>query len=136
MKAHRLLEKPPPYHKDFGASCIAWWMHLQPVWRTNDGNVPHAVYTCDDGDWGTLKKTGKNGIFMILLVMSWWACGAGKVPPVWTKLVVDITRALESMAAAPGEELSSSSKKTKVPALKRKHGPDPAPAVEKRSGRA
>ncbi|KZP06894.1 hypothetical protein FIBSPDRAFT_693525, partial [Athelia psychrophila] len=72
IKAHQLFEKPPPYHRDFSASCISWWMHLQPLWQTNDGNIPHTVYTCDDGDWGTLKKTGKNGIFMVLLVMSWW----------------------------------------------------------------
>lgn len=102
-------------------------MHLQPAWRTNDGDVPYAVYACGEGDWGALRKTGKNGLFMVLLAMSWWVSGAGKVPPVWTKLVVDITHVLASMAAAPqGEPAASGGKKLKAGSLKRKHPADNA----------
>ncbi|KAF7964762.1 hypothetical protein HWV62_3248 [Athelia sp. TMB] len=144
IKSARRFEKPPPYHSDFGASCILWWMHLQPLWRTNDGDIPHSIYACDDGDWGTLKRSGKNGLFMVLLVMSWWARGAGNIPPVWTKLLVDIRLVLESMAATPSAEPSAPRARTTtakamteaaIPGLKRAAGDTTSTRQSKRARR-
>ncbi|KAF7967194.1 hypothetical protein HWV62_35596 [Athelia sp. TMB] len=102
IKSNRLFDKPPAYHDKYGDSCLAWWMHLQPLWRKNEGDLPHAIYACDDGDWGALRKSGKNGLFMVLLSVAWWARGVGKVLPVWSNMVIDIRRALDSMAESRG----------------------------------
>lgn len=97
IKSYRHYDKPPLYHDKYGATCIAWWMHIQPAWRKSEGDLPHAIYACDDGDWGALRKSGKNGVFMVLLSVAWWARGLGKVSPLWVSMVTDMRRALESM---------------------------------------
>lgn len=119
IKYNRQFDKPPPYHAKYGASCVTWWMHLQPLWRANDGDLPHAIYTCDEGDWGGLIKSGKNGLFLVLLSMAWWARGTKRVPPMWVTLVVDITRALESMAMVASTRQQTGTSKASASNLKR-----------------
>jgi hypothetical protein len=53
---------------EFAAEWHQWWMFIQPEWRVDDIRVvPHAA------EWGALKHGGPNGLFLVVMALSWWA---------------------------------------------------------------
>lgn len=48
-----------------------WWRSLQPDWRAN-GTWPPSRDVPDDEDWEDLCKGGINGLFLIVMCLSWW----------------------------------------------------------------
>lgn len=68
--------KKPPTVKDaalFGKKWRAWWQMLQPDWR--DSSWPPVQITESDANekpWRVLDCRGCNGIFMVILSLSWW----------------------------------------------------------------
>lgn len=53
---------------EFSAVWREWWDILQPSWRLNsfDQNCP------TDADWQVLQCGGNNGIFIVIMCLSWW----------------------------------------------------------------
>ena len=54
----------------------SWWCDLQPSWRIS-GNSSIALDRID-GDWGTLRKPGLNGIHSIMAGLFYWGCKVQK----------------------------------------------------------
>ena len=46
-------------------------MECQPAWRRGKGWPPLKEQTGDD--WGKLSASRKNGLFLVVMSMSWWA---------------------------------------------------------------
>ena len=101
LKYGRQFDKPPliEHSKDYGIAWLAWWRSLQPKWRIGDGILPPAVYSCESLDWGALQKSGKNGLFIMLMGMVWWG-RSGPLTVDWRAAVTDVKRVLQSMAGA------------------------------------
>lgn len=72
MKYGRKLAKAPSIDvTNFGRQWKAWWAALQPSWR-DTANWPFDRAISGDEDWCTLRWGGSNGVFLILLSLSWW----------------------------------------------------------------
>jgi hypothetical protein len=53
---------------DFPAEWREWWNTLQPSWRSGD-----LGQDCPpDADWQVLQCGGNNGIFIVVMCLSWW----------------------------------------------------------------
>lgn len=70
---HRAKSTVIPSFKpaEFAVSWRLWWQNLQPDWQAN-GTWPLSHETPDDEDWGDLCKGGINGLFLIMMCLSWW----------------------------------------------------------------
>lgn len=57
----------------------SWWYELQPEWR----RLPNGAVSKDVPDkgeqWDALCQGGKNGLFMAVLALGWWAAALGEV---------------------------------------------------------
>ncbi|KAH8108915.1 hypothetical protein DFH11DRAFT_1484489, partial [Phellopilus nigrolimitatus] len=51
---------------------IKWWVSLQPEWRRGD-SLPLSREMRDGEQWVETRKGGGNGIFLVVLSLSWWA---------------------------------------------------------------
>ena len=45
-----------------------WWDILQPSWRLNSFDQNCST----DADWQVLQRGGNNGIFIVIMCLSWW----------------------------------------------------------------
>ena len=52
---------------EFAAEWKEWWNTLQPSWRSDGSNQDCLA----DADWQVLQKGGSNGIFIIIMCLSW-----------------------------------------------------------------
>ncbi|PPR04544.1 hypothetical protein CVT26_002511 [Gymnopilus dilepis] len=59
--------------KDFECGFKAWWISLQPDWRVSRGAIKKSQL---DGDWGALKRSGKNGLLSIVAALFFWGVNA------------------------------------------------------------
>jgi hypothetical protein len=57
---------------EFAVVWRGWWESLQPKWRPQD-TWPPSQDTPPDEDWGILQRGGINGLFVIIMCISWWA---------------------------------------------------------------
>ena len=59
----------------FSSQFLMWWRSLQPTWRLlGEFNQPLIrSETIPEDGWNDLCKGGKNGIFLVILCMAWWA---------------------------------------------------------------
>ncbi|PPR06473.1 hypothetical protein CVT24_002573 [Panaeolus cyanescens] len=70
---HKKTEPMDVNSSIFGDQLKAWWTCLQPKWRQvpgPDGLLSRAVPS--DEDWVSLARGGNNGIFLVVLALSWW----------------------------------------------------------------
>lgn len=74
IKDRRKYEKPPPLTdlRLFGASWKAWWQGLQPDWRQASWPPSQVQVAETQDEWEGLDKGGRNGIFVVVLTLSWW----------------------------------------------------------------
>ncbi|TFK77556.1 hypothetical protein K466DRAFT_451823, partial [Polyporus arcularius HHB13444] len=72
----RKYDKPPKIKSlpSFVAQFREWWARIQPSERRDPDelwpllkNVPQ-----DAGKWSDVKRGGCNGVFMVLMCLSWW----------------------------------------------------------------
>ena len=98
LKYGRQFDKSPVIKnaKDYGIAWLAWWRALQPKWRIGGGILPPAVYSCELCDWGALQKSGKNGLFIVLISMVWWG-RAGTLTDDWKAAITDVKNVMQSM---------------------------------------
>jgi hypothetical protein len=56
---------------EFATVWWTWWESLQPSWRTQD-SWPLSHHVPLDEDWSGLHRGGINGLFIVLMCLSWW----------------------------------------------------------------
>ena len=55
----------------FASSFMGWWIALQPGWRlADDGSFNYKALK--DEDWCVLHKGGSAGLYVVIVVLSWW----------------------------------------------------------------
>lgn len=96
MKNHRKWADEPI--KDLGVFTTAWWAWwsaLQPPTRFKTGNcgMMPSTYTME---WGSLRKSGKNGLLLIILTLRWWGVES-RASKEWQKAVDDVSSAVFCM---------------------------------------
>ena len=65
----------------FGAAWIAWWVGCQPAARSPNSRWPLPQAELQHSDWGKMLHGGKNGIFLFIMALSWWANGIDSAQP-------------------------------------------------------
>jgi len=76
MKRHRKIEVLPPVKlNDFPLEWRAWWLVIQPPWRRKviGSSWPPPRTAALKSDWTSLMKAGPNGLYLVMLTLSWWA---------------------------------------------------------------
>lgn len=80
-KRHRAINdlKKVPFKNSskFGTKVRSWWISLQPIFR--GGSWPLVCHSEEGEKWADLRKCGKNGFVLILVVLNWWIRGASTV---------------------------------------------------------
>ena len=69
----RNFEKIPdiPSLQKYRELWVCWWTSLQPPWRCmTDWPLPRSSST--DGPWNDLLVGGKDGLFVVVMTLSWW----------------------------------------------------------------
>lgn len=78
----------------FGNAWWAWWVHIQPPGRREDGSFSLARRDAGSIAWTRLNKSGPDGLFLVLVGLVWWKMMIGSEDEDWCKAVVDVTWAL------------------------------------------
>lgn len=66
----------PTFHAaEFAAAWKLWWEGLQPAWRIQ-GTWPLGREVPADEDWSILRRGGNNGLFLVVMCLSWWGTTA------------------------------------------------------------
>lgn len=87
----------------YGQQWWLWWGALQPEWRTSE---ERCFCRSPLGQFDTLMRPGKNGMFLILLSLCWWA-DALDLPtedPSWRNAMNDVAWVLSQLAQAGNNE--------------------------------
>ena len=71
IKTRNFSNVPTLDLKCFVAAWWKWWEGLQPAWRVVQTRTTPDDYVAAD-DWPKLRKAGNNGIFTVILALSWW----------------------------------------------------------------
>ena len=109
---------------------ISWWKGLQPPWR-NTGNWPLLQSHSTVDAWDKLLVGGKDGIFVVVMALSWWISktkqGTSESQKL-TEAVADVSWVLSHLVSAlsaktPKLQLSTSSGELYLPPVK--IGPPP-----------
>lgn len=74
--AWRFYPIPPVNLSELIPEVRAWWAALQPAeWVGPDGEILERNIS-EDTNWSVLARSSKNGFFMFMIVLSWWANAA------------------------------------------------------------
>jgi hypothetical protein len=57
---------------EFAVEWREWWDTLQPSWRVGGSGTSQRDCPAN-ADWKVLQRGGSNGIFIILMCLSWWS---------------------------------------------------------------
>lgn len=123
-----------PRLKLFASKWRLWWTELQPSWReTEQWPFERTITQAADGDtWDTLLQGGSNGVFLIIVSLSWWVSavhkGSGKQTNAWKELseaMADVDWVFEQLAGCGGVASS--------PGTKRKAGVSTRPEPRKKA---
>lgn len=86
----------------YAIATMGWWHSLQPAWRQasnlkGKGVMPKGIYV-GDGGWGELATEGPNGLFIVLMTLSWWGLGDGGAgSSKWNTICTDVRKVFESL---------------------------------------
>ena len=83
----------------FGASWIAWWIDCQPAIRSSNSGWPLPQVELQSSEWGKMLYGGKNGLFLFVMAMSWWANSIDPTqpPPDFCQAIADLKWVLEQL---------------------------------------
>lgn len=83
----------------FGTAWIAWWVDCQPAARSPGSEWPLPQVEIQRPDWGKMLYGGKNGIFLFVIAMSWWAnsLDPANPPPNFFHAFADLKWTLEQL---------------------------------------
>ena len=81
---------------EFAAEWKEWWNVLQPSWRS-DGSSRDCPA---DADWQVLQRGGNNGIFIVIMCLSWWgkAVTSPQTSEAFQAAVEDVTWTLKNVS--------------------------------------
>jgi hypothetical protein len=94
---------------------IGWWVSLQPDWRKGSWPLPRDSPA--DGSWDKLFVGGKDGLFIVLMTLSWWITEHTKGEAEDSELdeaITDVSWVFSNLVSAlsagdPGQPFPSSS---------------------------
>ena len=84
--------------EEYSEAWAQWWAGLQPDWRPRDedGSIRSGE---GEGPWDDLVVPGSNGMFIVLLSLSWWKhIATEKTLLSWNNAVQDVNWVLHQMA--------------------------------------
>lgn len=84
---------------EFATEWRSWWEAMQPVWRHVDGESSLSRNVPSTEDWDALARGGSNGLFLIIMALSWWLQGFTSTEPTddfWSA-VNDVVWVLEAI---------------------------------------
>ena len=75
---------------DYAKTWVRWWTTCQPAGRAM-GPWPFSRDS-SEVEWGRLLKGGKHGIFLAVLLLSWWAASLDRnaIPREFTEAITDL----------------------------------------------
>jgi hypothetical protein len=72
MQRQRRFDVIPEVNpSEFGTEWQQWWSFIQPDWREDD-TWPHSQIVPNGADWTALTHGGPNGLFLVMMALSWW----------------------------------------------------------------
>ncbi|THH21054.1 hypothetical protein EUX98_g8460 [Antrodiella citrinella] len=80
----------------FSRSLRMYWMTISPAWRGSSWPLQQVRTRTRPRDWETVAHTGPNGMWLVLLGLSWWFVAAPTSAPL-RELIQDVTWALDMM---------------------------------------
>lgn len=87
--------------KAYGHSVTQWWCALQPTWRGPKDKWPMSRSAPNDS-WETLIRGGHNGLFLVVLALSWLPSLGTFSDSTVDELVDDVLWAMQQMAKEAG----------------------------------
>jgi hypothetical protein len=105
----------------FGKTWKKWWFDIQPNARKRGNTLLKAIELDELDDWGPLRKSGTNGMFLVLVALLWWRARLGDDAEAtslldWQESVEDVTSVLcclqNSIAGQDSVEADKSIKPT------------------------
>jgi hypothetical protein len=66
---------------------MLWWVKMQPTWRGGESLVRTLL---TDANWELILRGGSNGLFMVVMALSWWVHATGLNSQQNLKLLVAI----------------------------------------------
>lgn len=73
-----------------------WWDYLQPAEQSRDPVTLRLPTPSADMDWRDLKKAGRNGLLLIMMVLTWWGKESRNSGD-WKKAVNEVTEVMHCM---------------------------------------
>ena len=89
--------------KVFAHEFLNWWASLQPQWRNDQDGRPTQRSVPDNADWAALCRGGQNGVFLVLVALSWWVGGCEKIEGEVHTIMEDVCWALQRMVSVGGK---------------------------------
>ncbi|KIM87301.1 hypothetical protein PILCRDRAFT_3801 [Piloderma croceum F 1598] len=81
--------------QSFSVAWWTWWAALQPD-QCKDDDVERMHEPTADMDWRKLKKTGKNGLPLVMITLVWWSSTSG-CSEEWKRAVKDVCASINCM---------------------------------------
>jgi hypothetical protein len=100
LKSGRKYDTPPniPDHAKYAAAWWTWWIAHQPEWR----EARKLLQDTHKGEkWSQLCRGGSNGIFMLILSLSWWLGAIGEPSADILKAIRDVSWVFDQLLAPP-----------------------------------
>ncbi|KAJ7315624.1 hypothetical protein DFH08DRAFT_623667, partial [Mycena albidolilacea] len=81
MKEHRKPGDNNKLEPDFGPRLMAWWINIGPEFRKGERPAgypedeqwpPQSTEGRDPKEFECLRRTGQNGILLVVLALTWW----------------------------------------------------------------
>jgi hypothetical protein len=112
LKSGRKYDTPPdiPDRAKYAAAWWTWWIAQQPKWR----EARKLLRDTRKGEtWSQLRRGGNNGIFMLIVSLSWWLGAIGEPSNDVLKAIGDVSWVLDQLLATPLDLTNETTKPSK-----------------------
>lgn len=110
IKRHKQASSVPKVKvAEFATEWYGWWRAMQPAWRRVDEEQSLSRNIPSTEEWDTLARGGSNGLFLVVMALSWWLQGFTSTEPTdefWSAVsdVVWVLEAITNVLASPSVE--------------------------------
>ncbi|KAG6835688.1 hypothetical protein H0H93_015737 [Arthromyces matolae] len=115
VKGHRVYANVPVIHNpmEFGLAIVSWWKKMQPTIRQDTQallpvKISDCVFNTDEDVWASLRRSGQNGMIVVVTLLAWWGQHAQVVKQyqedsrdLWKECVRDVRDCLAVMTEPP-----------------------------------
>jgi hypothetical protein len=100
LKSGRKYDTPPniPDHAKYATAWWTWWITHQPKWHEAQKLLRD---THKGEEWSQLCRGGSNGIFMLILSLSWWLGVIGELSNDILKAIRDVLWVFDQLLTRP-----------------------------------